>query len=82
MKEGATSGSHKKKKKALSDVFPCLVFFPQVRSLITVTGKAAGGSLPDPMNSLVTTESTQATALSSASAVTERSPGRTTLPYT
>lgn len=47
-----------------------------------MTGKAAGGSLPDPMNSLVTTENTRATALSSASAVTEPSPGQTTSPYT
>lgn len=56
--------------------------FLKVRNLITVTGKAADGSLPDPMNLLVTTENTQATALSSASGVTEHFPGRTTSPYT
>lgn len=80
--QGAKIGSHKNTKNP-NYVFHCFFYvFLQVRSLTTVTGKAVGGSLPAPMNSLVTTENTQATALSSASAVTEPSPGRTTLPYT
>jgi len=58
------------------------VFFLKVRSLITVTGKAVDGSLPDPMNLLVTTENTQGTARSSARGVTEHFPGQTTSPYT
>lgn len=59
-----------------------LIFFFKVRNLITVTGKAADGSLPDLMNLLVITENTRATALSSASGVTEHFPGRITSPYT
>lgn len=69
-----------KKKKNMTDMF--LIFFFKVRNLITVTGKAADGSLPDLMNLLVITENTRATALSSASGVTEHFPGRITSPYT
>lgn len=68
-------------KKSIADMV-YLLFLLKVRSPITVTGKAVDGSLPDPMNLLVTTENTQATAPSSASGVTEHFPGRTTLPYT